>query len=318
MKISVIIPVHNGAHLLRRCLAAVQADEVIVVDDGSRDESGNVAAELGALVIRLSESAGPARARNLGAQAATGDVLFFVDADVVIHSDAVAQVRAAFTAQPDVVAVFGSYDDTPGESNFLSQYKNLLHHYVHQTGNEEAATFWAGCGAIRRTVFAQMGGFDQRWRHKIEDIELGYRLRRVGYRVRLVKTLQATHLKRWTVRSLLYTDFFIRALPWTMLILRDGRLANDLNLRWSSRVCVAASWVLPAALMIGWWWIAAAAAAALLVLNVEVYRFFARKRGFWFMLGVIPWHSLYYFYSGLAFAVGFVRHLLSRSTSASQ
>lgn len=318
MKISVIIPVHNGAHLLRRCLAAVQADEVIVVDDGSRDESGNVAAELGARVIRLSESAGPARARNLGAQAATGDVLFFVDADVVIHSDAVAQVRAAFTAQPDVAAVFGSYDDTPGESNFLSQYKNLLHHYVHQTGNEEAATFWAGCGAIRRTVFAQMGGFDQGWRHKIEDIELGYRLRGAGYRVRLVKTLQATHLKRWTVRSLLYADFFIRALPWTMLILRDGRLVNDLNLRWSSRVCVAASWVLPAALVIGWWWIAAAAAAALLVLNVEVYRFFGRKRGFWFMLGVIPWHWLYYFYSGLAFAVGFVRHFLSRSTSASQ
>ena len=254
--------------------------------------------------------------RNLGAAAATGDVLFFVDADVVIHGDAVEQVRNAFTTQPDVAAVFGSYDDAPPERNFLSQYKNLMHHYVHQTGNEEASTFWAGCGAIRREVFQALGGFDESWRDRIEDIELGYRLRQQGYRVRLVKTLQGTHLKRWTARSMLYADFFVRALPWMKLILRDRQGMNDLNLRTSSRVSVALSWTLPVAVAGRWWWVVGGAALLLLVLNADVYRFFVRKRGLVFTLGVIPWHWFYYFYSGVAFVVGTLRYGLSRSNSA--
>ncbi len=317
MTVSVIIPVHNGGDALRRCLRAVQEDEIIVVDDASTDGSDRVAAECGARVIQLPGSVGPAAARNAGARTATGEILFFVDADVVVHPDAVAQVARVLREHPEVAAVFGSYDDSPAAPNFLSQYKNLMHHYVHQTGREEAATFWAGCGAIRREVFEKLGGFDEHWRHKIEDIELGYRLSRAGYRVRLVKSLQCTHLKRWTAGSLLYADFFVRALPWTRLILRDRRMVNDLNLRTSRRVCVVLSWVLPAALLLAWWWVAGAIALALLALNADVYRFFLRKRGVLFTLGVIPWHWFYYWYSGAAFAVGVWRYkVLAPDSSA--
>ena len=52
--------------------------------------------------------------------------------------------------EPGIAAVFGSYDDEPGAPNLVSQYRNLLHHFVHQTGRTEASTFWTGCGAVRR------------------------------------------------------------------------------------------------------------------------------------------------------------------------
>jgi len=289
-------------------------DEIIVVADGDTDGSSRLAEAFGARVLRLPTRGGPARARNAGARAARGDILFFVDADVAIHPDAVDKVVAAFCREPDLAAVFGSYDDAPAATGFLSQYKNLLHHYVHQTACEEASTFWAGCGAIRRDVFLALGGFDERYRQPcIEDIELGYRLKQTGYRIRLCKTLQGKHLKRWGVASLLKADFFQRALPWTELILRDSQFINDLNLDTSSRASVTMTYGLLGALLGAGWrleflLLAGGLIVSLLALNASLYRFFWRKRGLRFTIQAVPWHWLYYFYSGLAFAVGAVRH----------
>lgn len=327
LAISVVIPVRDAGPVLRRCLEALvksepQAAELIVVADACTDDSAGVAKELGAWVMELPVAGGPARARNIGARAARSDVLFFVDADVAVHPDALARVMTAFREDPELTAVFGSYDDTPGESNFLSQYKNLLHHFVHQSGREEASTFWAGCGAIRRQVFLEMGGFDESFgRPSIEDIELGYRLRRTGHRIRLCKSLQGTHWKRWTARSLLSSDFLDRALPWTTLISRERRMLDDLNLRWSSRVSVVLAWCLIAGLALAWAWPAllvpaALSAGALLWINRSLYRFLARKRGFLFALQAVPWHWLYFLYSGLAFAI--VMSGLARERAACQ
>jgi GT2 family glycosyltransferase len=321
--ICIVIPVHNGGESFRRCLSAVSElepppDKIIVVADAATDGSGELAEMFGAQVIRTPTQGGPARARNLGARAAQEDVLFFVDADVLIPPDAIAQVAGIFRRDPDLAAVFGSYDDAPSERNFLSQYKNLLHHYVHQTAAEDASTFWAGCGAIRRSIFLSLGGFDERYdRPCIEDIELGYRLKRAGYAIRLCKTLQGKHLKRWGVFSLLETDFSQRALPWTELILQDRKLVNDLNLNYSSRASVMIVYgllgtVVGAVLRPRLLLASALLALSLLVLNAPLYRFFWRKRGLFFTLQAIPWHWLYYMYSGLAFAIGLVHRLLGR------
>lgn len=315
LSISVIVPVHNGGSSFRHCLsrlaeAVPRPTEIIVVADGDTDNSWLVAKEFSAKVLRIPTRGGPAQARNLGARAAQSDILFFVDADVAICPDATRQVAIALSSEPDLAALIGSYDDAPSATSFLSQYRNLLHHYVHQTAREEASTFWGACGAIRRDVFLSMGGFDESYRQpSIEDIELGYRLKQAGYRIKLCKTLQVKHLKHWGVVSLLKADFFYRALPWTELILRDGKLINDLNLQLSSRVSVMLAFGLLGTLLGSWWWSGFLAVAfllnvSLLALNAPVYRFFMRKRGLWFALQVIPWHWLYYLYSGLAFAIG--------------
>ncbi len=326
LNLSVIIPVRDGGLAFRKCLQGIReafapSSEIIVVADGDTDGSWQVAKSYGAKVLRIPIPQGPARARNLGAREAQGDILLFLDADVVIHPDAVRQVEAAFHNDPQLTALFGSYDDQPGESNFFSQYKNLFHHYVHQISQEEASTFWSGCGAIRRKVFLELGGFDESYRKPcIEDIELGYRMKRAGYRIRLSKELQAKHLKRWTLQSLLKSDFLDRALPWTELILKDRSFLNDLNLRISNRLGVMLTYAFLAALVGGYWWpgsfaIAGTSALLLIVTGIPVYRFFLRKRRIWFMIRAIPLHWLYNFYCGLALAVGFAKFFFIRQNS---
>jgi glycosyltransferase involved in cell wall biosynthesis len=245
-RVSIVIPVHNGGPAFAACvdaLAGSPAHEVIVVDDRSSDGSPELAARIGARIV-ASAGPGPAQARNTGAGLATGDVILFLDADVAVHADTVARVRDAFL-DPTLDAIIGSYDDDPGSRDFLSQYRNLLHCYVHQTSSREASTFWSGCGAIRRDVFLAAGGFDAGYeRPAIEDIELGYRLTREGRRIALDPGLRVKHLKRWTFWRMLGTDIFDRGVPWTELILRDRNLPNDLNLRLSQRVSLGLVWLM--------------------------------------------------------------------------
>jgi glycosyltransferase involved in cell wall biosynthesis len=318
--ISVIVPVHNGGENFRRSLSSLlkakpSPDEIIVVADGDTDGSSLAAEEFGATVLRLPRRNGPAQARNLGARKARSDILFFVDADIAIPSDAMQQIASIFEQDPELSALFGSYDDEPGATGFLSQYKNLFHHYVHQNAREEASTFWGACGAIRRDTFMSLGGFNEHYRRpSIEDIELGYRLKQAGFRIRLSKKLQVKHLKRWDVISLLRSDFFDRAIPWTELILRDRIFINDLNLRLSSRFSVLLTCLLVAALIGGGWWpesfaVAGTFSLLLFIINGALYRYFLSKRGLWFTIKTIPWHWLYYFYSGSAFAIGLIQFL---------
>ncbi len=113
--ISIIVPVHNGGEAFRACMAAVaplapRPLEIIVVANGDTDGSGDLAASLGVKVIRVPTPIGPAQARNLGAQAARGAILFFVDADVAVPCDLVARVARLFADDPALDAVTGSYD----------------------------------------------------------------------------------------------------------------------------------------------------------------------------------------------------------------
>ncbi len=243
--ISIVIPVYNSADQLRSCLEHLRDStftdfETIVVNDGSTDASAAVAQEFGATVIATGRRSGPAYARNLGASKATGDILFFIDADVCVYPHTVARVHANFRQDPELSAVIGSYDDLPESQDFLSLYRNLMHCYVHHQSRRDACTFWSGCGAMRKSVFQEYSGFDESYdRPAIEDIELGYRMRRDGRKMMLDTGILVKHLKRWSFFNLVKTDIMDRGIPWTELILRDRFLPNDLNLQLSQRVSVA-------------------------------------------------------------------------------
>ncbi len=251
-RISIVIPAFNAQKELALALQSLAKStcapyECIVVDDCSTDESVAVAREHGAIVINMPKRSGPAAARNRGASLATGEILFFLDADVCVHRDTLQRVETSFQADDSLAALIGSYDDDPLSQDFLSQYRNLMHHYVHQAGREVASTFWSGCGAIRRPVFESLSGFDETYsRPAIEDIELGYRLFQTGSKVLLDHDLAVQHLKRWTFWGLVKTDVLYRGIPWTELILRDKHMPNDLNLQLSQRVSVALAFVLVA------------------------------------------------------------------------
>ena len=313
---SVIMPVYNGGEQFKRSLAALTCSrftqwELIVVDDGSSDDSAAVAVSFGARLLQTTGRQGPAAARNLGASRAAGTYLFFVDADCALHPDTLGRAAGHFEADPELAALFGAYDDSPAAPNFIAQYKNLFHHYVHLHSNPDASTFWTGCGAIKRTVFLAMGGFDARCYRQpsIEDIELGYRLKQAGGQIRLAGEVQVKHLKAWTFTDLLRSDILARGIPWSQLMWRSRDFLSDLNLQTHNRASVLVLYSLLLALLVSvvhpLALVAALALASLLLwLNAGLYRFFCQKRGYLFMLKAIPLHWLYYFYNGISFGCG--------------
>lgn len=324
--LSIVIAVYNGADFLAKCLPAALAaadaeTEIIVVDDGSIDDSAETGKKYGAKIVALGRRAGAAHARNLGVRAASGEIVLFVDADVVVQPDTIRNVRRVFTENPSVCAAFGSYDDAPKEPDFFSQYRNLMHHFFHQTGSREAETFWSGFGAIKRRTFLDAGGFDAEKFEipSVEDIELGYRLREAGHRILLVPDLQAKHLKKWTFRSILRTDFWQRAIPWAEIMLLNPQVSHDLNAKVSQKFSAALAGIFLLAAIFSVWklWfllISLAALTGLLAINRSFYAFFLRRKGFLFTLRVFPMHLLYFFYSGAAFAYSWFNVKILRRT----
>jgi hypothetical protein len=315
--LSVVIPVLNGGrdfeHCLRRLRDSVQANyELIVVDDGSTDGSGTLAESFGAVVVRNATPQGPASARNVGARTASAPLIFFLDADVAVHPETLSRAVARLDADPGLSALFGSYDDRPSAPGLVSQFRNLLHHHVHQEGNfvaeaRPARTFWTGCGAIRRQVFLDFGGFDRELyrRPAIEDIELGYRLTRAGHRISLVRDIQATHMKRWTLPGVIRTDVFQRGVPWTLLMKRTRVTETDLNVRRGQKICVAAAGVATLAALGAAWFpvlllVVLAALGSIVALNAGFYRFLARRKGWGFALAAIPLHYVYFCCCGVS------------------
>jgi glycosyltransferase involved in cell wall biosynthesis len=336
--LSVIVPVHEGAEFLPRSLAALAASELpraywelIVVDDASTDETASIAARYADTVIRLPGNRhGPAYARNRGFEFARGECVAFVNADVCVHRDTLTRFALVLGGEPDVSAVFGAFDANPPAPGIVSQYRNLLGHYYHVENPGPAETFWASCGAIRRTAFAEAGMYDE-WRfarHQIEDHELGSRLRDHGLRIVLRPEIQATHLRRWTIGSMVAADLHDRAVPWMRLFDRRHRRGRRTGVRQRTikKVNTGLTWLALAfalgaaygspsprmelaglslgrtALFLG----AALCLLFVLVNNHSQRRFFVRERGLPFALAVIPLDLLSYLVNGVAVVYGWL------------
>ena len=289
-RLSAIVPATAPAPTLERCRAAIEAAE---------------AAPEEVLVVTEPPLAGPAAARTRGAREANGDVLVFVDADVVVHEDAFRRIREAFDSEPGLTAVFGSYDDAPVEDGVVSAFRNLLHHHVHHESPGEASTFWAGLGAVRRDAFLAAGGFDaERFAvPSVEDIDLGMRLTAGGARIELRPEIQGTHLKRWTLGTMVRTDFAARGVPWVGLIL-ESRGSSALNLGWKHRLSALASLAAAAGVLARRPRLALGGAGALVALNRDFYALLLRRRGPAEAAAGVALHALHHLVSIAAVPAG--------------
>lgn len=315
--VTVVMPAVRDDAAFREALAAIgrcepAPDQLVIACPGSDAAVVTAAQQAGADIVQLPPG-GPAMARNAAVKRATSDVVLFVDSDVAVHPDIVAKTRAVL-ADRSIAALVGVYDDRPPAPNFVSQYKNLLQRFVHLQARVDGQTFWGACGALRRDVFDSVGGFDERFTTpSVEDIELGYRVKAAGHRILFSPLLEVTHLKRWTALSLLRSDIFRRAIPWTWLLVRESGIAPDLNVTVASRVTSLLALTVPLALLAALKWpallvVAAVALALFVVMERKLARFFAARRGWWFAARGLAWHLFYYLYSVAAFAAGMVTY----------
>jgi glycosyltransferase involved in cell wall biosynthesis len=296
--LSVIVPATDQPATLRDCVRAIES-------------AAHPPEEL--IVVEAPAGAGPAAARNSGARRASGDVLVFVDSDVEVHADAFDRIRDVFEKDAALTAVFGSYDADPRRHGLISDFRNLLHHYVHQTGAGPATTFWAGLGALRRTDFESIGGFDEvRFAHaSVEDIELGMRLTDRGRRILLDPLLQGKHLKRWSLEGMIRTDLLRRGVPWMRLLLENEGSSAALNLSWRNRASAAASATLLLGLATRRPQLTRAALVVLVSLNADFYRLLLRQRGLRQAAAGVPLHVLHHNVSALAVPLAVLKHLSS-------
>jgi glycosyltransferase involved in cell wall biosynthesis len=299
--ITAIIPATNQPVTLDACVQAIESadkppEEVVVVRDR--------------------KFVGPAAARNEGARRANGDVFVFVDADVVVHEDAFARLRAAFDGDPDLEGVFGSYDDRPAAPGVVSRFRNLLHHHVHQMSPGPAATFWGGIGALRRETFEEAGGFDElRFRvPSVEDIELGMRLHERGAKIILDPSVQGTHLKAWSLPEMVRTDLLQRGVPWVQLLLERRGRASTLNLSWRHRLSTLSVLIAAVAVARRKGLTVIGACAVLVALNRSFYALLVRRLGFGGALAGVGLHALHLLVAAASVPTALVARLRHRDT----
>jgi hypothetical protein len=305
IKLSVVVPATDSPPTLPACRAALDRAVSALTAAGG-------AAEV--LVVDSPAFQPVCTARNTGARRASGEVVVFVDADVEVHPDALVRIATAF-ADPTLTALFGSYDDSPSRGGPVAAFRNLLHHHVHQNAGGAAQTFWSGLGAVRREAFLAAGGFDEERFPvpSVEDIDLGVRLVAGGARIELDPRVQGTHLKAWTLRSMVATDFARRGVPWVALQLRHGRSRSTaLNLGWRHRLSALACFVgvlaVPARRPVA----AGAALAVLLGLNRDFYRLLARRRGAAEALLGVGLHAVHHLTAVASVPFGVASHLRDR------
>jgi glycosyltransferase involved in cell wall biosynthesis len=317
--VSLVIPAFNSEKTLEPCLrAAFSSDypcfEVILVNDGSTDQTARIAARFPCKRIDLAKNMGGGAARNRGVQAAQGDLLFFLDADITIEKDTLTKVVQTFADRPEISALICSYQKNTPPGNFCSVYKNLVHHFTHQTGREDAATFCGGFGAIYRECFLRVGGFDENC-PKIADIEFGYRLYQKGYKIFLNKQIQTTHLKVYSPAELVRSDLFRRAIPWTQIMLNKRIYRNDLNTRYENLASGVVSFFMLVTLPLIPFRPSLAIFLLFLfvllcILNWKFYRFVYKEKGLWFLLRAIVANWFGYLYSGLGAVLGTASYFL--------
>lgn len=311
--VSVIVPAYNAEATITECLTALKTamrsdDELIVFDDGSTDSTPSIARAAGARVVtNPGRPKGPGHGRNSAAATATKPYLLFVDADVIIASDAIDRLVDE-VRKTGAVAAFGSYDDHPRSRRLPAMYANLRHHFVHQSGSRDATTFWSGIGLMRTDLFLQYGGYDEAlFAHpSIEDVELGMRIIDGGNRIRLVPDAQGTHWKDWTLWRVWHTDVVRRALPWSRLIADGQAPAADLNLAKKEQMLAVLALSAPLAFVGGFFfaplWIAAVAAVALYVIGIFPFvRVLARRMNVFQLVAAIGLHLCYHIYASVTY-----------------
>lgn len=253
-RISIVVPAYNAAGRLGACLQALSDQtippheyEVIVVDDGSQDATGDVARAFDVQVIRQ-DNAGPAAARNRGARNASGDILLFTDSDCVPQRDWIEKMIERLH-DPEVAGVKGVYLTRQrglaprfAQAEYEDKYDNMKKvRYI-----DFIDTYSAG---YRRDVFFDNGGFDTGL-PAVEDIDLSLRLSRKGHKLVLAPDAVVYHSHPPTLPRYLYRKYRLGQWYARVYVRFPGKMFKDSYTPRSVRLQIGFSALLGLALVL--------------------------------------------------------------------
>lgn len=229
--LSIVIPTYNASRFMPNLLDSIFSQalddmEVIIVDDCSSDNTIETVKEYPVRLIQMERNGGPARARNRGVEAARGEVIFFLDADVVVLDGTLREVRNYFAENPSAQCVIGMCATEPLNQGFVPKYMAMFE-YIHLLGAPEnkVSVFAPRCGAIKKDFFQKIGGYDESYTGAdVEDFELARRISREESIVLNPKIL----VKHQFVNNVeeAVRNYFKRAVMWIQLFMKDRQLDN--------------------------------------------------------------------------------------------
>ncbi|MBN1356365.1 exopolysaccharide biosynthesis polyprenyl glycosylphosphotransferase [bacterium] len=223
--VSIVIPAFNAGKTLPDCLDALTHQsldasvyEIIIVDDESTDGTPGIAETLSGVMLLEQKHAGPAIARNLGVRHARGDIILFTDADCMASIDFVEEMIKPF-ADPHVVGVKGAYRTRQNRLWARFAQVEFEERYAKLTRAQSIDFVDSHAAAFRKSIFEEVGGFDPHFPvANNEDVELSYKIARLGYRMVFNSDAIVYHLHPDCMTRYLRTKF-LRAY-WRMLVYR--------------------------------------------------------------------------------------------------
>ncbi len=241
--ISIVIPVYNSASTLKECLDAIfnsnfKNFEVIVVSDKSPDDSVNIAKKYSAKIIELDENKGPAFARNKGAEMAKGDIILFLDSDVIIETDSLNLIDDEFSSN-NVDGIQGIYSHNPDYKYTATQfYQSYLCYYVWPKEKKYVSTLVTACFGIRKKIFNELNGFDTKMKNaSCEDEKFGYELIKNGFKIVILRNVQVIHRVNYNILKFIKRRF-IQDVDRIRFYLREKTYTNKIKQKNYSKVII--------------------------------------------------------------------------------
>lgn len=228
-RLSVIIPNHNGSAFVETCLKALFSAgprffEVIVVDDGSTDNSVEIISKFPCRLIRLEKQGGASKARNTGAKNSLGNALFFIDVDCVVQDDTILHAINAYDNNRNLV-IGGSYTPIAFDDTFFSTFQSICINYSELRTIEP--DYIAGHAMVMgREIFDRSNGFPEDFAPLIEDVEFSHRLKRSGQQLIMDRAILVRHIFNYDLGKSL-RNAFTKSKYWVAYSMSNRDLMTD-------------------------------------------------------------------------------------------
>lgn len=205
MRVTVAIPNYNGVSYVGDAIESVlrqtrQPDEILIVDDGSTDRSVDVITKYPVRLVRHRTNFGLAVARNSALAQAEGDILVYIDVDAVADPDLLISLLPAY--EEASVGGAGGQGIEVNVKTVADRWRRAHAGQSHGAHEKDVEYLYGLCMSYRTYVLRQVGGFDESFSTNAEDMDVGFRVRAAGYRLRYIPDARVYHQRQDDAASL--------------------------------------------------------------------------------------------------------------------